>query len=244
MKLGRIAAATATAGLMGLAACSLPSSFTPAQNTPPPVTNTSPSAPAPAPSTTTPVAPTPAPSTPDIGNSQTPAAPSQPTTGSPPSTTGGSCHSDGTLPDPHCTPGAIDPAVTQASIASTICRTGWTRTVRPSESYTESLKIKQIAVYGYSDTRPSSYEEDHLIPLELGGSPTDPANLWPEPGASPNPKDHVENTLKDAVCSGQVTLAAAQQAIAKDWTTAERALSLSGGSTGVGGGGTHTHVGG
>jgi hypothetical protein len=25
------------------------------------------------------------------------------------------------------------------------------------------------------------YEEDHLIPLEDGGGPTDPRNLWPEP---------------------------------------------------------------
>ena len=35
------------------------------------------------------------------------------------------------LPDPACTPGAIDPAVTQADIATTICRTGYTATVRP-----------------------------------------------------------------------------------------------------------------
>ena len=35
----------------------------------------------------------------------------------------------------------------------------------------------------YADTNPiSDYEEDHLIPLELGGSPTSPLNLWPEPG--------------------------------------------------------------
>jgi hypothetical protein len=25
------------------------------------------------------------------------------------------------------------------------------------------------------------YEEDHLSPLEDGGNPTDPRNLWPEP---------------------------------------------------------------
>ena len=27
----------------------------------------------------------------------------------------------------------------------------------------------------------SDYQEDHLISLELGGNPTDPRNLWPEP---------------------------------------------------------------
>jgi len=55
----------------------------------------------------------------------------------------------------------------------------------------------------------SNYEEDHLIPLEVGGNPTDPNNLWPEPYAEPNgarDKDKVENFLHDEVCSGQMTL--------------------------------------
>ena len=38
---------------------------------------------------------------------------------------------DGRLPDRRCTPGAIDPAVTQADIQSTICVTGYADTVRP-----------------------------------------------------------------------------------------------------------------
>jgi hypothetical protein len=63
----------------------------------------------------------------------------------------------------------------------------------------------------------SGYEEDHLIPLELGGSPTSPRNLWPEPGASPNPKDDVETAANHAVCDGEMTLATAQRAIAANW---------------------------
>src|SRR5579871_5396607 len=43
----------------------------------------------------------------------------------------------GWLPDPSCTPGALNPDVTQATIASTICKTGWTATVRPPLSVTE-----------------------------------------------------------------------------------------------------------
>jgi hypothetical protein len=120
------------------------------------------------------------------------------------------------LPDPTCTLGAIDPAVTQANIDQTICRYGWTSGVRPPENYTENLKRQQMAAYG--DAAPiSSYEEDHLIPLELGGSPTSPQNLWPEPGASPNPKDAVEDAARSAVCDGRITLAAAQQSIASNW---------------------------
>jgi len=51
----------------------------------------------------------------------------------------------------------------------------------PPENYTHELKIEQIREYGYSDINLRDYEEDHLIPLELGGNPTDPKNLWPEP---------------------------------------------------------------
>jgi hypothetical protein len=120
------------------------------------------------------------------------------------------------LPDPACTPGVTNPAVTQANIDSTICVSGWTSTIRPSVDYTEPLKRQQMAAYGQT-AQISSYEEDHLIPLELGGSPTSPQNLWPEPGASPNPKDSIEDAANSAVCDGRMTLAAAQQAIASNW---------------------------
>jgi hypothetical protein len=63
--------------------------------------------------------------------------------------------------------------LTQSSIDDTICVSGWTATVRPPTSYTNALKAQQIGESGYSDTDPSDYEEDHLIPLELGGAPRD-----------------------------------------------------------------------
>jgi hypothetical protein len=85
------------------------------------------------------------------------------------------------LPDAGLTPGATNPAVTPSTLKQTICKSGWTATIRPSSSYTTGLKRKQIAQYGFADTSLSDYEEDHLISLELGGSPTSPANLWPEP---------------------------------------------------------------
>jgi hypothetical protein len=134
------------------------------------------------------------------------------------------------LPDPVCTPGVTNPDVTQATIDQTICVSGWTTTVRPPTSYTNPLKAQGIIDYGYSDTNMSDYEEDHFIPLELGGSPRDPGNLWPEPRAgSPNSysKDSVENRLKSAVCDGQATLTAAQNALVANWTTAEAVLGLS-----------------
>jgi hypothetical protein len=137
------------------------------------------------------------------------------------------CRSSSGLPDRHCTPGATWSRVTQGNIHSTICKRGWTATVRPPESYTEALKRSQLGRYGdYDGRKLSSYEEDHLIPLELGGSPTSPRNLWPEAHPSSYTKDGVEDALNHAVCSGRVKLAPAQRAIALNWKTAEHALAL------------------
>ncbi len=129
------------------------------------------------------------------------------------------------LPDPNMTPGAVNPSVTQSNIDATICVRGWTRTVRPLESYTDPLKRRQIETYGYSDRQLADYEEDHLIPLELGGAPSDPRNLWPEPhqladGWGSYSKDRLENRLNELVCSGQLSLNAARSAIASDWIVA------------------------
>jgi pimeloyl-ACP methyl ester carboxylesterase len=137
-----------------------------------------------------------------------------------PQPTPGSCHARGSslfsLPDPRCTPGAISPAVNQADLQSTICRDGYTKTVRPPESITEPEKEASLAAYG--DAEPlHDYEYDHLVPLELGGAANDPRNLWPEPGATPNPKDELENRLRSLVCDGQLSLSGAQREIATDW---------------------------
>ena len=123
------------------------------------------------------------------------------------------------LPDPLCTPGEIDTSVTQDNLFTTICHAGYTQTVRPPVSYTNALKKQQIADYGYQDTSLKDYEEDHFISLELGGSPKDSKNLWPEPHPSINEKDKVENYLHSQVCSGKLTLSQAQQEISKDWYT-------------------------
>jgi hypothetical protein len=135
----------------------------------------------------------------------------------------GSCHTRGSglfsLPDPRCTPGSLNPAVTQSSISATICRSGYTRTVRPPESVTEAEKRASLAAYG--ETGPlHAYEYDHLVALELGGAANDPRNLWPEPGATPNPKDGLENRLHAMVCSRRITLAEAQREIAGNWVAA------------------------
>jgi hypothetical protein len=144
-------------------------------------------------------------------------------------------------PDPKLTPGALNPSVTQATIGSTICVSGWTATIRPSSSFTDGLKVQQIAQYGYSDTKTASYEEDHLISLELGGAPADPRNLWPEPytasladgrSSGAHVKDGFETKLKGEVCAGTITLAAAQSEIGDHWVHAFYGIALVASPTG------------
>ena len=127
------------------------------------------------------------------------------------------------VPDPTMTPGVANPDVAQDNIKTTICKSGWTATIRPPASYTTALKKRQIPMYGYADTNPASYEEDHFISLEIGGHPSDPHNLWPQPYAGScgaRVKDKVETRLKKLICNGTITLAEAQTAITDDWTAA------------------------
>ena len=114
------------------------------------------------------------------------------------------------LASPTRTPGVLNPAVSPATIGSTICRRGWTATVRPPTSYTTALKLEQMRSYRETGS-PSSYQEDHLISLELGGDPTDPRNLWPEPYPRASSVDQIENDLNAQVCSGALSLADAQR---------------------------------
>ena len=113
------------------------------------------------------------------------------------------------------TPGAIDPRVTQSTIATTICVSGYTMGVR---SVSEAEKNAVYAEYRTTNT-PGANEVDHLVSLELGGS-NDIANLWPEPYSPPpgaHEKDKTENYLHAEVCAGRMTLADAQTAIRGDW---------------------------
>lgn len=127
---------------------------------------------------------------------------------------------DWVLPNALVTPGVTNPAVTQANIKNNVCKANWTSTVRPTVTYTNKLKTTQMAGdYKYLQVKfgvaASSYEEDHLISLQLGGNPTDPKNLWPEPYAGNNArkKDVVESALKRLVCAGTMKLSDAQKAI-------------------------------
>jgi hypothetical protein len=110
--------------------------------------------------------------------------------------------------------------VTDATISITICVSGWTSTVRPATDYTTPLKMEQITQLHLAGTV-ADYEEDHRMPLELGGDPKAPHNLSPEAhlslGGQSEAKDKDENAFKDQVCSGQETLEQAQHRFVATW---------------------------
>jgi hypothetical protein len=124
------------------------------------------------------------------------------------------------LQDPACTPGALNPDVTQGTVQSTICVAGYSERVRPPTSYTGPLERQLLVAYGRPGASPADFELDHLISLELGGAPRDVANLWPEAyagDANARQKDVVENYLHGQVCAGRLPLSDAQRMIATDW---------------------------
>jgi hypothetical protein len=108
--------------------------------------------------------------------------------------------------------GATDGGLPMAQL----CPVAHTKQIRPPASYTDALKRVQMRAYGDTGS-PANFEEDHLIPLALGGAPGDPQNLWVEPHFSSNEKDTVEGAAHDAVCLGKIALPDAHHRMATDW---------------------------
>ena len=130
------------------------------------------------------------------------------------------------LPDPKCTPGAINPSATLAVLRDPRFRTACLRDKGSSPGEKEAT----YGLYALTKPKPNNgpnmvCELDHLISLELGGSDlTD--NIWPQCGPADQPrskrffhqKDVVENYLAAEVEAGHISLKTAQDGIAQDWT--------------------------
>lgn len=140
------------------------------------------------------------------------------------------------LPNRSITPGAVDPAVTPENIDQTICahsHPSWSKAHRPPARLTNRLKREQIRLYGYAETSPKLYEEDHLVPISIGGLSYSESeyvgirgeqalNLWPEPRTTisawgAEKKDRLEFALWKAVCRHDIGLREAQDAFMSNW---------------------------
>lgn len=115
---------------------------------------------------------------------------------------------------------AVNGDVTQETIGSTICKSGWTKSVRPSSHYTNWVKGQMAAYYGIPEQKLREYELDHIVPLELGGHPYAPENfqlqLWVGADGA-RAKDVVETWLKRMVCAKKVSLINAQVCVVTEW---------------------------
>lgn len=119
------------------------------------------------------------------------------------------------LPDSTLTPGDV-----LSSCDSCICAEGDAKILR---NVPESLKKEVFAKYRIAHSKTGAYVIDRLISVELGGS-NDIKNLWPI-SLKTKPwnvhlKDKLSKRLHQLVCSKDISLKQAQDAIAKDWTAA------------------------
>jgi hypothetical protein len=103
----------------------------------------------------------------------------------------------------------LNPAVHPDTIAQTICRPGYTKTVRPSTSYVRIWKRLNLR----AGVDPRSVVADHRVPLSLAGSPYAP-NLQLQTKAEAHRKDVLENRYHALVCSGRMDLRTAQERMA------------------------------
>jgi hypothetical protein len=130
------------------------------------------------------------------------------------------------IPDPACTPGAVNPTLTLSVLTDKNFRTGCIRNHLTSEE----AKGATYAWYGLQ--KPSGNagqsqvcELDHLVPLYFGGADS-LDNIWPQCGPDAvtlneryfKQKDKVEVYVGNMVRAGTISLTEAQRGIAKDWT--------------------------
>ncbi len=131
----------------------------------------------------------------------------------------------------------VNPAVTQANIQTTICKSGWATAQRNKylpEPASQALKRQVMGSYGIPLNQMGAYEGDHLIAIEDGGLPGGPGierAFWPEYSNFPNPhtlntKDLVENAANSAICGGRLSLSVVQAGLAGNWITLGRQLGV------------------
>lgn len=125
------------------------------------------------------------------------------------------CHVHGhgafTLPDnsARCTPGAFVKLTRRQ-----VC------TPKDRPSTPAAVRREVLGEYGVPNFTGASGEIDHRVPFFLGGL-TVAANLWPERGSIPNPKDALENAVRRRVCLGdpvRMRVRTARRIFLGEWT--------------------------
>lgn len=127
---------------------------------------------------------------------------------------------------PAFAPGAVNPLVRQDNLRQTVCggfviqngqRVNWTKTQRPSRYWSSARKAELLHRAHLPLSASSLFQGDHRVPLEVGGSPTDPKNLWLQPINEAHAKDAMEDKARRQLCRGEITLREAQAIFLGEW---------------------------
>jgi hypothetical protein len=120
-----------------------------------------------------------------------------------------------TTPDPNHTPGVTIPVTLKE-----VCQQQF---LDEEQTISPQLARQVFREYGIRNPGAGHYEVDYLITPALGGA-EDVRNMWPQPYSTgiwnSHVKDALEDHLRQLVCSGEVSLADAQQELSKDWVAA------------------------
>jgi hypothetical protein len=130
------------------------------------------------------------------------------------------------VPDPDCTPGAVNPTLKLSVLKRPTFRTACER----NKATSANEKNGTYDWYGVGHPADNTgltqtCELDHLISIEIGGADT-LDNIWPECGPAGvkldarffKQKDEVENYLAAQVRAGAMKLSDVQSGIARNWT--------------------------
>jgi hypothetical protein len=119
--------------------------------------------------------------------------------------------------DPDCAPGELDPAVT-ANTAKTICSQAWVATANKLQP--PATTLEKLLIEYQLPGNPATYALARVIPVEDGGSPTSPQNLFPLPlngYGGRQTQTLVADQLHNEICSHKITAAQAAKALEGDW---------------------------
>lgn len=97
------------------------------------------------------------------------------------------------LPRAEHATGFRNPEVRQGNLATTVCKAGYSGTIRPPVFYTNVVKREEPRYYKLPG-KVSDYQLDHLLSLSLGGSPYDTRNLWMAEGPG-GPRRHARGEV-------------------------------------------------
>ena len=132
----------------------------------------------------------------------------------------------GDVPDPELTPGAVASGDT-AEVCESDGRPGSAYS-RVHREMNEAQRRADFARYGILWADRQLYEDDHLVPLCLGGADA-AANRWPQPRSGEwgsYEKDRLESYACRNVCAGSLSLDEAQRwfLAPADWREAYRRI--------------------